>query len=659
MCGIIGVCNLQGHTSIDEATLRQMLALLRHRGPDQFGIYRDACLGLGSARLSIIDLQTGQQPICNEDGRLWIVFNGEIFNYRELRTELEIAGHVFRTNSDTEVILHLYEEYGLKALQRLNGQFAFAIWDRAKRELLLARDRCGICPLFYSLVNGMLIFASEIKALLAYPAIHTEIDPIALDQIFSYWTSLSPRTIFSNVLELPPAHYLLMSDESLHINAYWELEFPDAAANHARPIGDYLSEFRQLLIDAAQIRLRADVPVGAYLSGGLDSSTIAAIIRNYGNTRLTSFSIRFDDSVYDESRYQQQMIEQLGTEHHEIYIDDAAIAEIFPELIWHTETAILRTAPAPMFLLSRLVQREGYKVVLTGEGADEFFAGYDIFKEAKIRHFWAKQPDSCFRSALLQRLYPHIPMLSNGSPAYLAAFFGQGLDAPHDWDFSHRPRWTSTARAKRFYSPALINEIENAQDNPPSGVYLPADFENWHPLSRAEYLEIKIFLPQYLLSSQGDRMAMAHSVEARFPFLDSRLIEFANQLPPHLKLNGLKEKYLLKCLAKEWLPASIIGRSKQAYRAPVHRSFFGANAPAYLEEQLSDDRLRAVGLFDATRVQRLLQKMRGAFPIGESEDMALAGILSTQILFNIFIEDFRMPEALSHKDAVKVYIGSE
>lgn len=656
MCGIVGICRLQAQSSIDEGILRQMLAMLRHRGPDQFGIYRDSHLGFANARLSIIDLHTGQQPLCNEDASLWIVFNGEIFNYLELRAELEIAGHQFSTNSDTEVILHLYEEYGVNALSRLNGQFALAIWDTNHQELFMARDRSGICPLFYTIADGMLIFGSEIKALLAHPSVHAELDPLALDQIFSYWSTISPRTIFLDILEVPPAHYLLLRDNTISIKAWWQHEFPTEQPK--RQLEDYLAEFRELLINASQIRLRADVPVGAYLSGGLDSSTIAAIIRNYGSSQLTSFSIRFSDSEFDESPYQAQMRERLGTEHHEIVVDGSELANTFPEIIWHTETPILRTAPAPMYLLSRLVRSTGFKVVLTGEGADESLAGYDIFREAKIRRFWAKQPESVIRPALLQRLYPYIPMLNNSSSAYLAAFFGQGLNELDSWDYSHSLRWNSTARTKRFFSAALQDEIKMARNSTMPDIELPANFSNWHPLARAQYLESKIFMSQYLLSSQGDRMTMANSVEGRYPFLDHRLIEFCNQLPPNLKLHGMTEKYLLKILAKEWLPESILKRSKQAYRAPIHRSFFSSNPPEYLREQFSFEHVQSLGIFDAAMVQKLVHKVQRGLPIGEIDDMALAGILSTQILIREFIENFRTPQPLADAD-VKVCIGAE
>jgi asparagine synthase (glutamine-hydrolysing) len=302
-----------------------------------------------------------------------------------------------------------------------------------------------------------------------------------------------------------------------------------------------------------------------------------------------------------------------------------------------------------------MVNQAGFKVVLTGEGADEFLAGYDIFKEVKIRLFWAKQAESSSRPALLQRLYPYIPMLSNGNTSYLAAFFGQKLDAVHDWDYSHSLRWNSTARAKRFFSTDLQHHIATARQDAAPDIELPLGFSAWHPLARAQYLEIRTFLSQYLLSSQGDRMMMANSVEGRFPFLDYRLIEFCNQLPPTLKLKGLTEKYLLKQVAKDWLPEAITQRKKQAYRAPIHR-IFAKNLPY---EMLSPEALNAAGLFDAPLVQKLIQKAQRGFPLGESDDMALAGILSTQLLHSQFIQNFRTASALSDRDDIKVCTSVE
>ena len=651
--------NRSATQAVAEGDLRQMLAMLRHRGPDEFGILLDREAGLGSARLSIIDLSGGSQPIANEDETLWIVFNGEIFNYIELRADLEARGHTFRTSSDTEVILHLFEEFGPWCLEKMNGQFAIAIWDTKRRRLFLARDRLGVRPLFYTEIPGRtLLFASELKSILSDRRVQAEINPAVVEQIFRFWAPLSPNTVFRGIAELPPGHYLIADCSSVHVEQYWRSTFPPESeprrrAGLARPIDEVVEEFRALLIDACQVRLRADVPVGAYLSGGLDSSAIASIVRHHTSNRLVTFSIAFSDQQFDESQFQREMAAQLGTDHHVIRATHADIGRAFPDVIWHTEVPIMRTAPAPMFLLSKLVREQNFKVVLTGEGADEFLAGYDIFKEAKVRRFWAQQPQSKFRPLLLSRLYPDITGLSQSNPAFLAAFFGEGLeDTDSPW-YSHAIRWRNNRRTRRFLDDRVLAA---AQPNDLDGLAssLPTEFAQWSPLARAQYLEITIFLSQYLLSSQGDRMGMAHSVEGRFPFLDFRLVEFCNALDPRLKLRCLREKYLLKKAAEPWLPDIIRRRPKRPYRAPVHRSFFNQETAEYVHDLLAPAALGLTGLFKPGPVEQLVAKIKAGAAVGETDDMALAGILSTQLVHHLFVEKFRRPAPLSSKDPIKI-----
>jgi len=650
--------NRSAREPVKETDLRQMLALLRHRGPDEFGILLDREVGLGNARLSIIDLGGGSQPIANEDESLWVVFNGEIFNYLELRAELEQRGHRFRTSSDTEVILHLFEEYGPQCLERMNGQFAIAIWDTRRRRLFLARDRLGVRPLFYTQTADTLLFASEIKSILSDRRVRAELDPAVVEQTFRFWAPLGPKTVFRDIVELPPGHFLLADNRSVHVEPYWKNRFstePGVRTNGApeRPIEQVVEEFRALLIDACQIRLRADVPVGAYLSGGLDSSTIASIVRRHTSNRLVTFSIAFTDEKFDESQFQRQMAAHLGTDHHVVEATHEDIGQVFPDVVWHTEVPIMRTAPAPMFLLSKLVRETGFKVVLTGEGADEFLAGYDIFKEAKVRRFWAHQPHSKFRPLLLKRLYPDIGGLAQSNPEFLAAFFGEGLNEVDSPWYSHAVRWRNNRRTRRFFDDGVLAANEAAPFEQLAAA-LPAEFQRWGPLERAQHLEITIFLSQYLLSSQGDRMGMAHSIEGRFPFLDCRLVEFCNALEPRMKMRCLREKYLLKRAAQPWLPDLIRQRPKRPYRAPVHRSFFNRSAPGYVRELLSPAGLKAAGLFKSGPVEQLVKKIRGGSPIGETDDMALAGILSTQLVHHLFVQNFRRPEGLSAKDRVKI-----
>jgi asparagine synthase (glutamine-hydrolysing) len=655
MCGIAGMFDRSGRGAIAESDMRQMLGMLRHRGPDEFGILLDGEVGLGNARLSIIDLSGGSQPISNEDESLWIVFNGEIFNYIELRVDLEARGHKFATSSDTEVILHLYEEYGVRCFDKMNGQWGIAIWDREKRRLLLARDRLGVRPLFYTQVGTTLLFGSEIKAILSDSRVTAEIDPAVVDQIFRFWTPLSPNTVFRGIKELPPGHLLIAERDSIQIERYWANHFPTkgaASANGHAKFGDVVEQFREILIDACRIRLRADVPVGAYLSGGLDSSTIAAVVRRYTSNRLVTFSIAFSDEKFDESEFQKQMAAHLGTDHHVVRATHADIGQVFPDVVWHTEIPIMRTAPAPMFLLSKLVRETNFKVVLTGEGADEFLAGYDIFKEAKVRRFWAEQPDSKFRPLLLKRLYPDIKGLSQSGAEFLAAFFGEGLTETDSPWYSHAVRWRNNRRTRRFLADGIAADEKESLNKLASE--LPADFKHWDPLARAQYLEISIFLSQYLLSSQGDRMGMAHSIEGRFPFLDVRLVEFCNSLDSRMKLRCLREKHLLKSAAEPWLPDIIRQRPKRPYRAPVHRSFFNENTPEYVRALLTPESIKEVGLFKCGPIEQLVRKIESGAGVGETDDMALAGILSTQLTHQLFVKDFRRQEPVSSKERIKV-----
>jgi asparagine synthase (glutamine-hydrolysing) len=657
MCAIAGILNLADAPAPSEAALRQMLAMVRHRGPDQFGIYLSDQVALGNARLSIVDLSGGQQPIANEDESLWIVFNGEIFNHIELRADLEAKGHQFTTHCDTEVILHLYEEYGPECLRQLNGQFAIAIWNERDRSLFLARDRVGVRPLFYTQAGGSLIFASEIKSILTDVRVKAELDPLSLDQTFTYWSPLSPRSCFRGIVDLPPGHYLLAKAGQVSVKAFWQPDFSGSAANASvskeRPLAEYVAEFHELLKDAARIRLRADVPVGAYLSGGLDSSAIAAIVRKLGVSRLDTFSIAFSDEKFDESKFQLEMAAYLGTKHHVVQATHADIGNAFPDVVWHTETPIMRTSPVPMFLLSKLVRDQKFKVVLTGEGADEFLGGYDIFKEAKVRRFWAQNPDSKWRSALLKRLYPDIDLNAAGA-SYLAAFFGAGLKETEAPDYSHSIRWRNNRRTTRFFSKEFTAAVVEQQKNESSAIAYPAGFKKWGSLEQAQYLEINTFLSQYLLSSQGDRVAMAHSVEGRYPFLDVRVMEFCNRLPARLKLRGLTDKYLLRQLASQYLPEQIWKRRKRPYRAPIHRSFFNAATPGYVRELLSDAHVTASGVFNPIAVRQLVTKLEQGKTIGETDDMALVGILSTLLVQQRFASNFTAAPALSGRDDVKV-----
>ncbi len=649
MCGIAGYFGNPDARLPARTLLQRMLGELRHRGPDGEGAYVADGAGLAHTRLSIIDLSAGAQPMSNDDETVSITFNGEIFNYVELREELIARGHRFRTASDTEVIVRLYEEMGPDCVERLNGDFAFAIWDSRRRRLMLARDRMGVRPLFYAERDGALYFASEVKALLQVPGIEAELDPIALDQIFTFWFPLAPRTVFKGVAELPPAHVLIASPGHVSVRRYWALDFPDAAdaRRGERDEAGIAEEVRALLIDATRIRLRSDVPVGAYLSGGLDSSIVAAIAGRLAPERLRTFSVRFDSAEFDETEFQLEMAEALGTDHSAVLCRPADIGAAFPSVIRHAERPILRTAPAPLEILSGLVRDEGFKVVLTGEGADEVFGGYDIFKEAKLRRFCARQPESLRRPLLFRRLYPYLPKLQAQSAAYLKAFFATDLDAAGDPLFSHLPRFRSTAGAKLFFSGELKRSLADYDALDELRSALPENFTRWHPLSQAQYLETAYLLPGYILSSQGDRMAMANAVEGRFPFLDHRVVEMAARIPPALKLRGLTEKHILRKAAEGLVPPRMAARPKQPYRAPDSASFFGDTSPPYVERLLAGPAVAASGLFEPRAVEKLVAKGRNGSIGGFRDNAALTGILSTQLWREAFVPGARQIDPIS------------
>ena len=612
---------------------------IRHRGPDRRGVVIDGRVGLGHARLSIIDLGHGHQPMVSEDGALVVTFNGEIFNYIELRQELTNLGHRFATQSDTEVILHAYAQWGEHCVERFNGQWAFAVWDRRRQRLFLSRDRFGIRPLFHTTAGGAFLFASEVKSLFAHGDVPRAIDSAGLNQVFTLWAPVAPQTVFQGVKELPPGHNLVIADGQTKTYAYWQPTYPTEKTDG--DAAELAEELLELLSDATRLRLRSDVPVGAYLSGGLDSSVTTALVRQNTQNQLRTFSVTFADGEFDESQHQQRLVDHLNTDHQSIRCDGDEIARALPDVIRHTEKPILRTAPAPLFLLSKLVRDAGFKVVLTGEGADEMLGGYGIFKEAKVRRFIARNPESAFRSSLLARLYPYMPQLKSQGPAYLAAFFKarpEDLGSPF---FSHLPRWDLTSRAKRFFSADLRAEFGGHSIENDLAARLPAEFFNWSPMCQAQYLETTILMPGYILSSQGDRMTAAHGVEGRFPFLDHRLAEFAARIPPRLKMRGINEKYLLKRATAKLIPPQIIQRTKQPYRAPDAACFFdpetGSARCKYIDELFSPDRIREAGLFDDKAVAALVKKARHGRAIGVKDNMSLVGVLSTQLLVEHFI----------------------
>lgn len=645
MCGIAGIYNYHSNKqSSMELDIKNMLSVIRHRGPDENGIYLGENIAMGSARLSIIDIDSGQQPLSDESGNYWIVYNGEIFNYTELRRGLEKKGVRFKTHSDTEVVVQMYTMYGADCLKQFNGQFAFCIWNKKEKELFLARDRVGIRPLFYWKKETSFAFCSEIKGLFTLDCIERSISAKSLGEIFTFWTTISPNTPFENIYELPPGHQMTVKGKDVQITKYWSLEFAEKGKFYSGTIDEAAEELRNLLKDAVKIRLRADVPVAAYLSGGLDSTLTTALVKEIHPGILNTFSIGFKDPTFDETIYQQEASEYLNTNHTTFECTSEDIARHFQETIWHTEFPILRTAPTPMLMLSKKVRERNIKVVITGEGADEFLGGYNIFKESKVRRFWAKFPDSSIRPRLLSRLYPYLPMMQNTNNIATKMFFGYKLTETDSPFYSHLLRWNNTSRIKSFFSDALNKKLEGY--NPIERMHgsLPTNFAAWSDLAKSQYIESTIFMSGYLLSSQGDRMAMANSVEGRYPFLDYRVIEFCNKLPDNFKLIGLNEKFILKKISSNIIPDSIAKRVKQPYRAPIATSFFNPGNLSYICDILTSKHLDAYGLFQPQKVNTLINKLRLQKNISEVDQMAIAGIISTQLLYNLFIENPILPK---------------
>jgi len=636
MCGIGGIIDYNSKEN-SRGNIESMLRSISYRGPDESGIYHSPTAAIGNVRLSIIDIEGGQQPLSDHSGRFWIVFNGEIFNYKELRRDLENKGGTFKTKSDTEVLVQLYSVYGKKCLDLLNGQFAFAIWDKLKEELFIARDRVGIRPFFYNIHDGVFSFASEIKALFQQKRIARELCHESLSQVYTFWTAVSPNTAFSNIYELPPGHCATFSRKGLKIERFWELTFdkPDSTLSFQ----DSMDHFHELFSDAVRIRLRADVEVAAYLSGGIDSSATVAYIKDIEPGILNTFSIGFDEKDFDESAYQNEAAKYFNTTHKSMICSSKAISDSFPRVIWHSETPILRTAPAPMLLLSQLVRDNKIKVVVTGEGSDEILAGYDIFKEAKIKRFWASQPDSKIRPLLLKKLYPYLSQMKDVNPKILRMFYGYKLEDVDNPFYSHLLRWNNSNHIKKHFSDSLKQELKDYSSLNELEKRLPENFDSWDQLAKSEWLETTVFMSGYLLSSQGDRMAMANSVEGRYPFLDYRVIEFCSSLPADYKLKGLNEKYLLKKLLKNRIPENILKRPKQAYRAPIKSVFLSKDSSEYVKYMLSDTYFRRANVFNYDSVAGLISKIEKTGISSEIDNMVLSSVISTHLLYYQFIEN--------------------
>ncbi len=635
MCGIVGILNRNSQsTDNQKALIRKMIAPLLHRGPDGWGTYCSQDIALGHSRLSIIDLSGGSQPM-NSD-RYVISFNGEIYNYLELREELIKKGVQFTSRSDTEVLMKVIEIYGESGIAKLNGQFAFLFWDKKEKRLIVCRDRYGVRPLYILHLGESIYFASEMKSFDQIPRFQREYDHKALFEHGLLWNTLADQTVWKNIRSVEPGTYEVFNGEFSHsIKRYYSLGETCLDATPPKTISDAEERLRYLLKRSVEFRLRSDVPVGVYISGGIDSSVIAAITSSIQKNTFKTFSITFSDSDYDESQYQREMVFRIGSEHDYVNVDYQKIRDTFMDAIYHCERPVFRTAPIPLFLLSKLVREHGIKVVLTGEASDEILFGYDSFKELKLIKFWQRQPSSSIRPLLIRKLYPHLKHYAE-SKQY-------GLLKTYYEDFFGACDNELVGSAIRVANNAVLAHAINKD----SGVILdknvlqerirtivPQNYNYFSDLQKNQFVEMRTLLSGYLLSSQGDRMSMAHSVEGRYPFLDHNLVEEVFSWPDSFKLSGFEQKYVLRRAYKEVVPKSIIDRPKLPYQAPDLKSFVGPGGlfkPA--SDFLSADLIKDYGVFDYKFIDRFVRKFSNGprEQIGYRDNMLMTFILSAQI----------------------------
>jgi asparagine synthase (glutamine-hydrolysing) len=642
MCGIAGFVRSSGRADRDD--LHRMLEAVHHRGPQRLGGFSSGRVAIGNARLSIVDLEGGIQPVVSRDGRVALVFNGEIFNYWSLRDGLIAKGHAFETRSEAETLLRLYLEVGEEIFRQIDGQFAVAIWDGRAERLILGRDRVGIRPLFWYQDGELLAFGSEIKALFQLPSIPRRLDPRALLQTFRFWTVAGDTSAFEGVRQVPPAHYAVFDpiQGGPRLVRYWKWPFPgDLGSLQLADDEEYFEAFAHEFRASVDRQRMADVPVASYLSGGIDSTAVAMCLSELLPGTLRTYSVTFADPEYDESAAQRLVADRFGFEHSSVHIGPTDVSDHFRDVVFHAETPLFRTAPAPLFLLSKRVHDDGIKVVTTGEGADEILLGYDLFREVAIRRFWSHQPRSQWRGRLFQRLYAYLPQYRNPRYLNLLLDFYKGTLADRgDPHYAMAVRWGNGKALEVF----LGRELRSW-----AATYDPvADLDRWLPpgyleadhIARAQSIEMQTLLANYLLSSQGDRMSMAHAVEGRYPYLDHHFIEFAARLPRRLKLRGLKDKFILRNAFGDRIPDEVRFRPKVAYQAPDLMAFFAnGRMPPYVEALLEPARLAEVGLFDAQHVGQLSKKGRNfkLARVGTRDNMAFVLVLSTMLLDDVFV----------------------
>jgi asparagine synthase (glutamine-hydrolysing) len=646
MCGIAGMVNLSASAVAPRGVLRAMAQALIHRGPDEEGFLDEPGIGFSSRRLSIVGLFDGRQPVANETGDVTVVFNGELFDYPEMRADLETRGHRFHTHCDTEILPHLWEDHGEAMLEKLRGQFAVALWDQRRRQVVLARDRFGICPLFWSRQGDWLLFASEIKALLASGMVPVRPDPRGIHHVFTFFAMPGPVTCFEGVQCLPPGHFLSIQLDCTGVparvmeRAYWEVDFPDAGHEVEPKSAAHLADDLEAVMSrAVERRLRADVPVVSYLSGGVDSSVVLALARHLrkqsGGSPVPTFTIGIKAKGLNEESEAALVAKHLGARPVVVEFGDAQLLATYPELIRAAEMPVVDTSCAALLMLAREVHAQGYKVALTGEGSDEWLGGYPWFKAHKALGWLDGVPglpvSTWLRKAFVKWLGVDYKRLE--TQRTLAAIGGTNA-----WLDVYGPYSTTKLQ---LFSKQMWDRLGDHLPYEDLGLNLERA-KRWSPLNRSLMLGGRVMLAGHLLCSKGDRIAMNSSVETRYPFLDEDVFALLATLPPHWKLHRLREKYALRLMAQRWLPPEIAWRPKVMFRAPFD-SFHGdgSGAPAFVDQLLSEESLRKTGFFDAATIAHWRQAFRKLRPGGARRvwiEMGLVGAIATQLWCHTFVD---------------------
>lgn len=635
MCGIAGLYSTKMKSDDYPAAIVDMLTRIKHRGPDESGYFFDDVAVIGSVRLSIIDLHTGSQPMCDRSGRYWVAYNGEVYNYLDLKAQLKERGHVFATESDTEVVLISYIEWGLDAFKKFNGGYGVAIYDTVKEELVVARDRYGKRPLYYTVQGETTAFASEMKAFAGLKDVSFDWDRDQLSSIFAHWVPVEGQTGFKNINQLPASCCMVINKTGRQIHKYDDLKLDIDEFKGSEQ--EAIEITREKLKESVRLRLQSDVEVGVYLSGGLDSSITSLLAKQLNSQPVRSFSVAFSDENFDESQFQEDASKFIGTRHTSLKVSHEDIARDFPHAVYHAEVPLFRTALVPLYTLSKLVREHGIKVVLTGEGSDETFLGYDIFKETNLLDRWINGASEEEKDRLVSGLYPYLKHYSADNMRAISGNYARYAQPGEAKYWAHSIRFGNSRMALRFLKDAP--EPENFLIGLVSK--LAGEYDPLSPVAKTQWLEFKTLLEGYLLSSQGDRMSLANGVENRCPFLDPDLVQWAFSLPMEYRLKGGSgEKNILKEAFKNELPDSIVNRSKQPYLAPDAVVFLGKNAPDYVDSVLSADELSKIDFLNTDFCLKFVNKLKSAEPgkIAPRENQAFLLLLSLAMLDRYYVK---------------------